>query len=187
MMWSRYSRALGFLLAMLVSCSPDQRNDNDAIADKNGGLEAKTERRLGDFLVDAIETEYAEIKLAELASTKSNSRQLIEFAQELANDHTNTLTALQALAEKNGLATPREEGNRGQELVNKLAKEQDTDFDMRWCREIKSTHKERIRDFEAILKRTKDQQLEEVINQSLDLTKARLRELEKLEHNLTKS
>jgi putative membrane protein len=170
----------------MCCCSPEQRNENDALVDKKGfSSKESKEKQLASFLADAIETRYAEIKLAELASTRSSNRQLVAFAQNLANDHTNTLTQLQALAEKRDISVPREESEETKKIINQLAKVSDAKFDEKWCDEILATHKRTIRDFEAMSNRTNDPELKKVIERSLSITIAKRRELNELKQNLT--
>jgi putative membrane protein len=169
----------------MCCCGPEQRNENDALMDQKGFTSKESkQKQLATFLVDAVETRYAEIKLAELASTRSSNRQLVAFAQNLANDHTNTLMQLQALAEKKDISVPREESEETKKIINRLAKVSDAEFDERWCDEMLATHKRTIRDFEAMSNRTNDPDLKKVIDNSLSIAIAKRKELNNLKENL---
>jgi putative membrane protein len=177
---------VGFLSAMATGCDPRKAADSHGLAEEKNdeAFDRKSEEDIADFLADAIEDKYAEIKLAELASIKSSHKEIIEFAQELANDHTNTLTELQALADKKGIAVPVEEGEETKGKINKLSEEKDPVFDKKWCDELIAKHKIGIRQFELMSDQSKDPQLTEIVNRSLIDLRAKLDKLHILEKNI---
>ncbi len=176
----------GFLAALFVGCDPRTGADSHNISEEHNeeNSETKTKKRLAEFLADAVESKYADLKLAELASIKSDNRDIQNFAQDLANDHTNTLTELQALADKKGIRVPVEEGEDTKEKINKLSEEKDPDFDKKWCDELIAKHKEAIREFESMSDRSDDPQLQEVIDRSLIDLRAKLEKLNTLANSM---
>src|SRR5262245_46162971 len=125
-------------ISFMLSCQNAKKDDSNAIAKQKNEkkFDSRAEEKEADFVADAIEEKFAEIKLAELASTKSSNKHVQEVAQQLVNDQTTSLTALQNIANKKGISIPVEEGEEAKEKVNKLSKESDPDFDKKWCTEL---------------------------------------------------
>jgi putative membrane protein len=173
----------GFLAALFEGCDPRTGAASHDMSEEHNeeNSDTKTKERLAEFLASAVESKYADLKLAELASIKSDNSEIQNFAQSLANDHTNTLTELQALADKKGIRVPVEEGEDTKEKINKLSKEKNSDFDKKWCNELIAKHKKAIREFELMSDRSDDPQLQEVINRSLIDLRAKLEKLNALE------
>lgn len=177
---------VGFLAALASGCDLRKGTESHDLADERNEetFDTQSEENLADFLADAIEAKYADIKLAQLASIKSSNKEIQDFAQDLANDHTNTLTELQALADKKGIAVPVEEGEATKEKINKLSEEKDSDFDKKWCDELISKHKNAIREFESMSDQSKDPELKEVMDRSLIDLNAKLDKLITLENSM---
>ena len=177
---------VGFFAALASGCDLRKGTESQDLAEERNDetFGTKSEENLADFLADAIEAKYADIKLAELASIKSSNKEIQDFAQELANDHTNTLTELQALADKKGIAVPVEEGEATKEKINKLSEEKDPDFDKKWCSEIIAKHKKAIREFELMSDQSEDTELKDVIDRSLIDLKGKLDKLNTLENSM---
>ena len=168
-----------------LCCNPEQRQDSDTVGNGKEFVAGEPdEKELASFLADAIRTRYDEVKLAELASLKSSNLDILSFAQDLANGHTNSLTAFQALAEKKGMSVPRQEHEETKETINELSQSSEKDFDERWCDKILTMHKKSIQDLKTMSNRTDDAELLEIINRSLASTQSRFNKLQKLKNNL---
>lgn len=176
------------LLSFLIvqSCEMSRKQDSHEIAEEKNkkSFDTRKDEKEADFVADAIQNNFAEIRLAELASTKSSNKQLQAMAQELVSDHTTSLAKLQALANKKGISTPVDEGEDGKEKVNKLAKEEQPDFDKKWCDELVDNHEKTIRDFEAMQEKSGDPELKELISATLLELRVHLDKLTALEKNM---
>lgn len=177
---------VGFFAALASGCDLRKGTESHDLAEERNeeNFDTKSEKNLVDFLADAIEANYADIKLAELASIKSSNKEIQDFAQDLANDHTNSLTELQALADKKGIAAPVEEGETTKEKINKLSEEKEPDFDKKWCNELITKHKKAIREFESMSDQSEDPELKEVIGRSLIDLNAKLDKLNTIEKSM---
>lgn len=175
---------LSFLI--IQSCEPSRKQDSHKIAeDKNEKkFDTRADEKEAAFVADVIQGNYAEIRLAELASTKSSNREVQTTAQELVDDHTNSLAKLQAIANKKGISTPVDEGEDAKKKVNYLAKEDQSDFDKKWCDELVDKHEKTIRDFETMQAKSDDPELQEFIRVTLPELRAHLDKLSSLEKNM---
>jgi len=175
-----------FFISCIASCDNAKKDDSNAIAEKKNEkkFDTRAEEKEADFVADAIEDKYAEIKLAELASTKSSNKQVQDVAQQLVNDQTVSLTALQNLANKKGISIPVEEGEDAKKKVNELSEQGDPDFDKKWCDEIASKHEKAIREYELMRDRSTDTELKEIITNDLIVLRAQLDKLNALEEDI---
>jgi putative membrane protein len=172
-------------ISCLLSCQ-NTKNDSNAIAEEKNEkkFDTRAEEKEADFVAGAIEEKYAGIKLAELASTKSSNKHVQDVAQQLVNDQTTSLTAFQNIANKKGISVPVEEGEEAKEKVNKLSKEQDPDFDKKWCDEFVANHEKQIRQYEGMRDRADDTELKEIITNDLIVLRAQLDKLNALEEQI---
>ena len=174
------------LFTFLAGCDSSKKHDsNTRVEEKNEkNFEGKAEIKEANFVADAIEEKYAEIKLAELASIKSSNKEIQDFAQQLVNDHTKALQMLHALANRKGITVPAEEGEKAKEKINDLSKQEDPDFDKKWRDELIARHDKTIREFEAMYDKSDDAELREIISQTLMDLRAQLEKINALEHNI---
>jgi putative membrane protein len=175
---------LGFMV--LISCEPSRKQDSHEIAEEKNkkNFDTRTGEKEAAFVANAIQGNFAEIKLAELASTKSSNKELQAIAQELVSDHTNSNAKLQNLASKKGISIPVEEGEEAKEKVNALAKEKQPDFDKKWCDVLVDKHEKTIRDFESMQEKSEDPELKEIIHTTLPELRAHLEKLNAIEKNM---
>jgi putative membrane protein len=178
--------AVVILSAILVACGTEDKRDSNAVAEKKNDqkFDTRDEEKEANFVAGAIEEKYGEIKLAELASTKSANKEVQDIAQQLVNDQSESLAALQDLASKKGITVPVEESEEAKKKVNELSKESDPDFDKKWCDEIVNNHEKTIREFELMRNKSKDQELKAIITNELIGLRAQLDKLNMLEENI---
>lgn len=176
----------GIFAVVIIGCDNRGKNDSNTVAEQKNdeNFDSRIEENQADFVADAIESNYAEIKMAELASTKSSNKKIQDFAQELVNDQTKTLTELQTFAGKKGITIPVEEGEETKEKINELAKQGEPDFDKKWCDELIAKHKKSIREFELMLDKSEDPELKGIVNHALINLRAKLDELNSLEKHI---
>ena len=99
-------------------------------------------------------------------------------------DQGESLAILQNLANRKGIVFPAEEGEETNEKVNELSKQQEPDFDKKWCDEIIAKHEKTIREFELMRDKSKDPELKEIITNDLKGLRAHLDRLDSLEENI---
>ena len=174
------------LISIVSACSRENSGDSNAAAEEKNEqkFDTRAEEKEANFVAEAIEEKYADIKLAELASTKSSNKEVQDVAQQLVKDQSESLAILQNLANKKGIVFPVEEGEETSEKVNELSKQQDPDFDKKWCDEIIAKHKKTIREFELMRDKSKDPELKEIITNDLKGLRAHLDRLDSLEENI---
>lgn len=177
---------IGLLVALIfVGCDPTVKHDSKEFAEKQNEqtFETTSDQKSADFVADAIEHNYAEIKLAELASTKSTSKKIQDFAQQMVSHHARTLAALQTVARKKNITVPIEESERTNKTLNALAEKEASDFDKTWCDEMIDRHKKMIRASNKMVDRTSDPELKEIIKRSMLEAEAEVAQLQRLEKN----
>ena len=174
------------LISIVSACSRENSGDSNIAAEEKNEqkFDTRAEEKEANFVADAIEEKYAKIKLAELASIKSSNKEVQEVAQQLVNDQSESLAALQNLASKKGITFPVEEGEEARKKVNELSKQQAPDFDKKWCDEIVAQHEKEIREFELMRDKSKDPELKEIITNDLKELRTHLDSLNRLEENI---
>lgn len=173
-------------ISIVSACNPKNNQDSNAVAEEKNEqkFDTRAEEKEANFMAEAIEEKYADIKLAELATTKSSNKEVVDVAQQLVKDQSQSLAVLQNLASKKGIVVPVEEGEETRKIVNDLSKQKDPDFDKKWCDEIVTKHKKTIREFELMRDKSKDQELKEIITNDLKDLRVHLDRLDSLEENI---
>jgi putative membrane protein len=173
-------------ISIVSACGTESKRDSNAAAEEKNKqkFDTRAEEKEANFMAEAIEEKYADIKLAELASTKSSNKEVQDVAQQLVKDQSESLTVLQDLATKKGIVFPVEEGEETRKIVNDLSKQQDPDFDKKWCDEIVAKHKKTIREFELMRDKSEDPELKEIITNDLKDLRVHLHRLDSLEEKI---
>jgi putative membrane protein len=173
-------------ISLVTGCGTENKRDSNVVAEEKNDqkFDTRAEEKEANFVADAIEQKYDKIKLAELASTKSSNKAVQDVAQQLVNDQSESLAALQNLASKKGITVPVEEGEETKKKINELSEQKDPDFDKKWCDEIVAEHEKTIREFELMRDKSKDPELKEIITDDLIVLRAQLDKLNTLEENI---
>jgi putative membrane protein len=148
------------LAGLVASCDGNKNRDNDtnenATAENSGETkdeaedmnDAKFDNKDGEknasFVVDAVSSSLAEIRLAELASNRATSANVKELAETLKKDHTALLGDLKKYAEAKVISVPTEADD---DKADNLADEKDN-FDRKWCERVRDMHENSIKRFE---------------------------------------
>ena len=179
----------------LLSCNESGRgNDNNLNEERNEAAdESNTDKFAGkeqqdaDFVFEVVASNYAEIKMAELANQRSRTAQIKEIAQMLLTDHTASLNELKTLAQAKAISVPVEETDASKRRLEKIAEESGEDFDKRWVSEMLDVHEQNIGKFEKRLEDTADPELRAFINKSLPVLKQHRGHLVACEKSLEKN
>src|SRR5690348_3369433 len=96
------------LLIAAVACdSKKQEDSTDMAKEQNDAvLNDRDDEKDADFVVNAVAANYAEIKLAQLAQTKSSDVAIKEMAALLEKDHAELVNQLSGYAAQKGLSVP---------------------------------------------------------------------------------
>jgi len=158
------------LLVLVTACEPNKPKENVEVAkDVNDAvLDDRDKEKDADFIVNAVAGNYAEIKLAELALSRSANADVKKTATKLIAHHTQILTELKGYAALNGITVPVEETDEAKKDYNNLAEEKElNDFDEKWCDKLADNHDETINSFERTLNKTEDAELKNWITSTL--------------------
>ena len=167
-------------LMVATSCNESRRgNDSNLGEDRDeAAAEANTDTFRGkkqkdaDFVYEVVQSNYGEIKLAELADQKSRNAEVKKIAQMLLTDHTASLNDLKTVAQAKGISVPVEEADGSKRKLENIAEETDDEFERMWCKEMLDLHESSIKKFEDHLDKTEDQELKAFINKNLPALKA---------------
>lgn len=148
-------------LFAVASCSEakrEQNEDSNEVAEESNDdkFEDNDMEKDADFVAEAVASEYAEIKMAQLAIERSTNADVKAMATMLEADHTKTLNELKALAQTKAITIPVEEKDGAKNDIQKLRDEDIKDFDKKWINEMKDEHKDCIDKFEKRADKAED-------------------------------
>ncbi|HET9053868.1 MAG TPA: DUF4142 domain-containing protein, partial [Cyclobacteriaceae bacterium] len=183
---------LAATMVLLISCNESRRgNDSNANEDRDeAAAESNTDKFAGDkhkdadFVFEVVESNYGEIKLAELASQKSRNTEVKNIAKMLLTDHTASLNDLKTVAQAKAISVPVEETDAARRTLEDMAGESDKDFDLSWCKKMLDLHETSIDKFEDRLEKTEDAQLKDYVDKTLPVLRKHQEELQACEKKL---
>lgn len=131
-----------------------------------------------DFVAEQVAANYAELKLAQLASEKSSVADIKKVAKMLETEHSKKLNELQQLASSKSITIPIEADKESIKTVENLRDEKDAEnFNEEWCKEMVDKHEKKIEDYEDKLENTEDAELKSWISQTLPGLRSHLDQL----------
>lgn len=175
------------MVVLFMACGSKKQEDSAEIAKESNDavLEDRDEEKDADFIVNTIAGNYCEVKLAQLAQTRSKDAGVKEIATMLEADHNKIITQLKGYAAENGISVPLEETDEQKKEINDLASESDPDkFDEKWCDMLEDNHKKTINKFESRLNKTEDLELKNWITATLPSLQGHLDMLKKREESI---
>jgi putative membrane protein len=175
------SLSVFLFVATILGCDPSDRqmgNSNEIAGKQNEGKFAtKEEKARAQFIANAVACNFAEIKLAQLARSKSHNPGIKEVAKVLEGDQLEALDTLKAFAWMNDISIPDEEKEDTKATINDLMETNGLDFDEKWSEKLVQLHEEKIREYKRMEKRSDDAALTKWINGRLPKLEAHLKEL----------
>jgi putative membrane protein len=140
-------------LFAVFSCNDarrEQDQDSTEVAEEANDekFEDNDMEKDADFVAAAVASNYAEIKMAQLASQRSSNPEVKSIAQTLEADHTKVLNELKALAQTKAITVPMEEEEDAKDKMRKLSDEKAEDFDKKWLEQMEDAHEKSINKFE---------------------------------------
>jgi putative membrane protein len=177
-----------FAALVVASCTPKEKSaDSNEVAEEANEekFDDKKDEKDAEFVAEVVASNYAEIELAKLASTRSDNAQVKEVAKMLENDHSKLLTELQAFAGTKAITVPTEPEDDAKKKIEDLTKEEDIkDFNKEWCKEMADKHEKTIEKFEDRAEKTADADLKIWINQTLPHLRTHLDKVKACEESL---
>ena len=160
---------LASLLAMYSCNDARKEQDSNEIAEEANDekFEDNQAEKDADFVEEVVASDYAEIKLAELANQRSRNTEVKEIAQMLQTDHSGALNELKTLAQTKSISVPVEETDEAKRKMEDFSDDSGEDFDKKWCKEMIDKHEDTIDKFEKRLENTKDAELKAWISKML--------------------
>lgn len=120
-----------------------------------------------EFVIKAIASEIAEIKLAELAKKQTQIADVSKFADALIADHTKMRDALLERAKAMKLAVVEGTEKEHRDTAAKLAKLTGDDFDREYAACMVESHEKAIKSYESWAKKAGDPDVAKFVNDSL--------------------
>jgi putative membrane protein len=100
------------------------------------------------FLQEAIEGNYAEIQMGQLAQQKGQSDGVKSFGQMLVTDHTDANNKALSVAKDVGITPPDGPNKKQQNDYDRLSKLSGAAFDRRFVQDMVMDHRNAIREYE---------------------------------------
>jgi putative membrane protein len=128
----------------------EQDQDSNEVAEEANDekFEDNDMEKDADFVAAAVASNYAEIKMAQLAAQRSSNPEVKSIAAMLEADHTKVLNELKALAQTKAITVPVEEEEEAKNKMNRLRDENGKDFDKKWLEQMEDAHEKSINKFE---------------------------------------
>jgi putative membrane protein len=146
-----------------------EADSNDIAAEANDRkFEDNQAEQDADFVEEVVASNYAEIKMAELANQRSRNAEVKEVAQMLEKDHAASLNELKTLAQAKAISVPVEETDNSKRKMESFSGETGNDFDKKWCKEMMDSHEDNIDKFEKRMNKTEDPELKTWIAKTLE-------------------
>ena len=117
------------------------------------------------FITDASQGDLNEIKLSQLALTKSSNAAVMSFAQKMVDDHTMLETKMKPFADKAGVAPATELNSEHQAIYDKLNGLSGADFDKAYVDAMDKDHHEDLTKFKNQVSSTKDVEFKKTVAQ----------------------
>ena len=143
-----------------------------------------------EFLKDAAEINLEEIKLGQLAQTKSTMADVKELGKMMETEHQKSLNELTTLANKKGISLPKSVSAEANEKYNALNSKSEKKFNEDYCEAMIKGHKHAISLFETASKDATDPDIRQwatstlpTLNAHLDHAKMCKEKCEKMQKN----
>lgn len=119
----------------------------------------RTSEKDAQFLVHATEINFEEIKLGQLAQSKSMMEDVKELGKMVEEVHSKSQKELTALARKKDVTIPLMSTYGAKESYRNLESRSGTNFDKAYCKMMVDGHKEAIELFEKAAKESDDKDI----------------------------
>jgi putative membrane protein len=173
------------VLLSCLGCSSKKKESTEiAKATNHQAFNSSQQKRDADFIVDAVAENFAAIRFAQLAMNKSSNPDIRQVAATIELDQARELKKFTGFANMKGISIPLEENKSARDKLNDLANQERHAFDEKWCRDLAKRNERDIQTFESMWEKTSDDQLKELINESLPEMRAHLIKLRSCQEKL---
>lgn len=138
------------------------------------------------FAETAADDGLFEVQVAELAKTKSKTKEVKDFAQSMITDHSAANEELKQTAAARNISIPSSMSEDKQEKYGKLAEKNGKDFDEAYTDMMVKAHKDAIDLFEKEAENGNDPELRDWAAQKLPTLRHHLQMAEELEDKMDK-
>jgi putative membrane protein len=144
-------RSIGFLtialaIAVVIGCDRNKATDtprtDSAIGTTGNSDTSKVSRADKAFVQDMAIANMAEIELGKLAPERSTDTEVKKFAQLMIDDHSKSLSSLQAIASRHNVPVPTALDDRHIRLRDKIAKWHGNEFDRAYMDALVDEHED---------------------------------------------
>lgn len=135
------------------------------------------------FLQKAAQGSIMEVRLGEMASQKAVAQPVKEFGGMMVKDHGRANQELNELAGLKGMALDTELDPKHQGAVDRFGKLTGEDFDKAYVKEMVSTHKKSVSEFEKAANSASDPDVKAFAQKTLPSLKSHLVRAEALKKN----
>jgi putative membrane protein len=108
------------------------------------------------FIKEAMEGNFAEVQMGELAQKKGQSDGVRSFGKMLVDDHSAANEKAKAVASQIGATAPTGPNAKQKAMHDKMSKMSDSTFDREFAKEMVADHKKDISEFEKEAKKKND-------------------------------
>lgn len=158
-------------ISALTACDRGREKEGNsekaATAANKKRFNNRAEEREAEFVVDAVSASYAGLRMAQLATEKSASDEVVKVAEMVAATHEKVILALKGLANERGISIPLESTGAAKRKIDDLSLADAKSFDKKWCTELMSRHEKLIENFEDTWEMTENPQLKTWISSEL--------------------
>lgn len=134
--------------------------------DVTGDLRTGSKMSAHKFVTRASQDGMTEVKLAELASQKSQNDALKQFASHMQSDHSTANSELESIAKRENITVPDKLDARHQGEVDSLSKKSGAAFDKAYAAAMVKAHKQAVALFKSG-SRSSDQNIASFANKTL--------------------
>jgi len=120
-----------------------------------------------------------EVKLAQLAESQAQSKEVKDFARQMIEDHTKANAELKDIASRTNIVLPTRMIDKHQEIVDKLTALTGDQFDQAYLRHMVESHKKAIKIFEHQAQEGQDPTVKAFASKTLPTLKKHLEEAER--------
>lgn len=153
---------LGGITAVCCSGAAFGQNCTSGSGMKGGGSYSSQDKM---FLKNSAEGSMAEVKLAQIALSKSSNDEVKGFAQKMVDDHTKLISDMQPFAQKAGVTPPTKLKPEHQMLAKKLSGLSGDAFDKQYITEMVKDHHKDLAEFKSEESSTSNTDLKNAVSQ----------------------
>jgi putative membrane protein len=132
------------------------------------------------FAMKAAQSDMTEIQTSQLALNRSQNPQVLKYAQEMIQAHTDSTSKLKPIAAGLNLPMPKTLGTQNQALVDRLSRLSGTQFDLAYTTGQARAHAQTQALFQTELQQGQNSQLKAFANEILPVVSMHLQMAQKL-------